>query len=178
VTHCCFDTTKRPASKTDLDPIEFANTKDALIDMAESAQSEEGKRILLVEDEAFVREPASQALQANGYSVVSAGNAIEALNLCVNAACAIDLLLVDIVMPDMTGVELAERFRRLHTQGRVLFMSGYAAEFSPWASSPANERQLRKPFTVDVLLAMVRSALNPIPISSPVEAELPIANRA
>jgi two-component system, cell cycle sensor histidine kinase and response regulator CckA len=166
----CFDSIDRLASKAEpAPPTDFTSTKAASIDTAESAQSEESKTILLVEDEAFVRNATSEVLQASGYKVISAANAIDAWNLCTNSVRTIDLLLADIVMPGMSGVELAEKFRRLHTESRVLLMSGHAAEFSRWASSPFREMQLNKPFTVDVLLAVVRSALRPTFATLPAE---------
>jgi CheY-like chemotaxis protein len=119
--------------------------------------------ILLVEDDPFVREAANEALQTAGYKIVSARNAIEALTILCNCAQPIDLLLTDIVMRGMGGFELAEEFRASHPNSRILLMSGHAPEFSQLGSSCFPNILLRKPFTVDELLAAVRGVLNKTP---------------
>jgi two-component system, cell cycle sensor histidine kinase and response regulator CckA len=82
--------------------------------------------ILLVEDEEAVRELVASVLRERGYTVLVADNAGHALDLLREAEPA--LLLTDLVMPQMSGGELAERAREQHPTIRVLFMSGYAGE--------------------------------------------------
>jgi two-component system cell cycle sensor histidine kinase/response regulator CckA len=82
-------------------------------------------RVLLVEDEGAVRELLSSALERNGFDVVTAGSAEEALTL---ASPAFQILLSDISLPGMSGVQLARQLRRSLPSLRVLLMSGYARE--------------------------------------------------
>ncbi|HEX2871789.1 MAG TPA: ATP-binding protein [Polyangiaceae bacterium] len=81
--------------------------------------------ILLVEDEAQVRAIVKRTLERGGYAVLSASNPEEALRLCETSLLQIDLLLTDVVMPQMNGRELAERIRVLRPTIKTLFMSGY-----------------------------------------------------
>ena len=81
--------------------------------------------ILLVEDEAQVRAIVKRTLERGGYAVLSASSPEEALRLCETSLMHIDLLLTDVVMPQMNGRELAERVRALRPTIKTLFMSGY-----------------------------------------------------
>jgi PAS domain S-box-containing protein len=87
--------------------------------------------VLLVEDEAAVRVAARRILERAGYSVLEAADGREALHVCDargRSATPIDLLLTDMVMPEMSGRELAARFRELHPTGAIAFMSGYTQD--------------------------------------------------
>jgi len=81
--------------------------------------------ILLVEDEPQVRAIVKRALERGGYAVLSASGPEEALRICETTLTRIDLLLTDVVMPQMNGRELAERVRVLRPSSKTLFMSGY-----------------------------------------------------
>src|SRR6185503_17191296 len=83
--------------------------------------------ILLVEDNEMVLDLTRSMLQSLGYTVLSAESARAALSLCESPDRAIDLLISDVVMPDMKGPELRDRARSLRPRLNVLFMSGYAA---------------------------------------------------
>ncbi len=84
--------------------------------------------ILLVEDEAFVRKVTAEVLESAGYRLVIAESAEEAL--AYRGRPAPDLLLADVVMPGMSGRELAAEFTCLYPSTRVLLMSGYAGELT------------------------------------------------
>jgi two-component system cell cycle sensor histidine kinase/response regulator CckA len=84
--------------------------------------------ILMVEDDAKVREAALRSLRERGYSVVEAANGWEALRAAEDRSTPIALLLTDIVMPHMGGRELVERLRALRPQIKVLYTSGYAEQ--------------------------------------------------
>jgi CheY-like chemotaxis protein len=81
--------------------------------------------ILLVEDEDQVRAIVLNILQRQGYRVVAAKNAAEALRHCETEPAPIHLLLTDVVMPEMSGPELARRLLLVRPQLKVLCMSGY-----------------------------------------------------
>jgi two-component system, cell cycle sensor histidine kinase and response regulator CckA len=82
--------------------------------------------VLLVEDEDAMREVTRRILSRNGRQVLVAGSGEEAVNLASSHQGGIDLLLTDVVMPQMLGKEVAERIRAVQPDIRVLYMSGYA----------------------------------------------------
>jgi two-component system, cell cycle sensor histidine kinase and response regulator CckA len=84
-------------------------------------------RILLVEDDEMVREITKDILEEIGYTVLAANNPQEAVALCENRDTAIDLLLTDVVMPEMSGKELGNRIAAIRPGIKVLFMSGYTS---------------------------------------------------
>jgi CheY-like chemotaxis protein len=86
---------------------------------------EGSETVLLVEDEKIVRNLGVRILAGSGYRVMHAGNGDEAIRLAMEHGERIDLLLTDVVMPGMSGRELANRFSRIHPEARVLFTSGY-----------------------------------------------------
>jgi two-component system cell cycle sensor histidine kinase/response regulator CckA len=81
--------------------------------------------ILLVEDEPRLRELARHVLQENGYTVLEAKSAMDALHISASYGKPIHLLLTDVVMPEMGGRALAERLLPLHPSMKAIFMSGY-----------------------------------------------------
>jgi two-component system, cell cycle sensor histidine kinase and response regulator CckA len=116
--------------------------------------------VLVVEDDADLREVVSRMLGRAGYRVRSAANGEEALGLAGPGAEAIDLLVTDVVMPRMSGKDLAQRLTELRPGLRVLFMSGYAQPgLGPMSSLEPGVVLLEKPFSEQVLLARVRSVL-------------------
>jgi CheY-like chemotaxis protein len=121
--------------------------------------------ILLVEDEAFVREATAEALQSVGYTVLIARSATEALEAHRRSSQPVDLLLADVVMPGMSGYELAAEFLALCPSAPVLLMSGYVDELGFCSSSPDSKtyidckKYLGKPFSIASLLGKVREAL-------------------
>src|SRR5262249_1948160 len=116
-----------------------------------------GATILLVEDEPGVPDLAREVLQMNGYRVLGAPAGPEAVESARGCAGAIDLLLTDVVMPGMTGGEVAQRFRDLRPGGRVLYMSGYTNDdIVRHGVLEATASFLQKPFTLEALLRKVR----------------------
>jgi two-component system cell cycle sensor histidine kinase/response regulator CckA len=114
--------------------------------------------ILLVEDQVEVRRFAATLLRECGYLVIESRDGEEALAQC--AAQRLDLLLTDVVMPKMSGTELAARVRSAQPHVRVLFMSGYSDEVLSWPSgSRQNAGFIQKPFTVHGLASKVREIL-------------------
>jgi DNA-binding NtrC family response regulator len=111
--------------------------------------------ILLVEDDPVVRAAAARILQSAGYRVLCAGNGADALTLADEHAEEIELVLTDVVMPRMSGPELARRLCRRHPGLTVLYCSGY----SDVALDPTM-RIIRKPFSAASLTDGVRRALD------------------
>jgi CheY-like chemotaxis protein len=117
------------------------------------------KTILLVEDEEFVRRLTGEVLQSAGYVLVIAASAADALKICRKYSEAVDLLLADVVMPGLSGRELAAEFRNLYPSGEVLLMSGYPEQLALCSLSAGKQKYLAKPFSVDLLLQRVREML-------------------
>jgi CheY-like chemotaxis protein len=125
--------------------------------------------ILLVEDELFVREAASEALEWAGYRVVIAKSATQALEVYGKCHEPIDLVVSDVVMPGMSGHELANQFVALVPQVRIILMSGYAEQLISRELSPYRREYIAKPFSIPTLLKKVREVLdrNPFDLGVP-----------
>jgi CheY-like chemotaxis protein len=117
--------------------------------------------VLLVEDDAAVREAAARALRSGGYRVIAAAGAARALEALKAEAHPPAMLVTDVVMPEITGRELADQLRREQPGLKVLFLSGYAQDLIGRAGvlDPA-ESFLAKPFTAASLLSRVRKVLD------------------
>jgi DNA-binding NtrC family response regulator len=126
-----------------------------------SANMGEGSEtVLLVEDEAIVRELVGDILRAHGYHVLESGEPEAALRLAAAYEAQIDLLLTDVVMPQMDGRKLAEQLTTLRPELKVLYMSGYTESvIAPQDAAGRVIAFLQKPFTIDGLLQKVRSVL-------------------
>ncbi len=117
--------------------------------------------ILLVEDEVDLRDMAAEMLEARGYTVLKALSATEAPGLAAEHAGPIHLLLTDVVMPRVSGREVATRVTARHPETRVLYMSGYADEaISHHGLLTPGTALLSKPFTDDALARKVREVLD------------------
>jgi two-component system, cell cycle sensor histidine kinase and response regulator CckA len=115
--------------------------------------------ILLVEDEAFVREVTHVVLESAGYRVVTARNAVEALAERERMS-HVDLLLTDVVLPGKSGRALACDLRSRQPSLVVLFVSGYAMQLSEIEAARPVEAFLPKPFSAAALLRKVRQMLD------------------
>lgn len=121
-----------------------------------------GETILLVEDEPAVLRVTARLLTQLGYRVLSAGHAHDALVVARTHEAAIHLLLTDVLMPDMNGVELARAVQALLPDIRVLFMSGYTADTLRDAKPDGRATLLvQKPFGREAMSRAVRTALGP-----------------
>ena len=138
-------------------PVVVAPEHEAASSGAAALPGESGARILLVEDEVAVRALVERILRRAGYEVLAAADAARALELEA-AAERIDLLLSDVVMPGMSGIELAREIRAKRPETRVLLISGYTEE-SVGSSGPGSLDLLGKPFTDNELLTRIRSIL-------------------
>jgi two-component system cell cycle sensor histidine kinase/response regulator CckA len=124
------------------------------------SQGSTAKTILLVEDEAFVRRAIAEVLGSAGYGLMIAGSAAEAFAVCHKRFGSIDLLLADVVMPGMSGRELAAEFETRYPSAQVLLMSGYPEQLALCELSTSEKKYLAKPFSIGALLQRVREALN------------------
>jgi hypothetical protein len=116
--------------------------------------------VLVVEDQAEVRKYAAAALQAYGYRVIQAENAGAALLLCELGRERIDLVLTDVVMPNMSGRELADRLAKHWPGIKVLFMSGYTDDtIMQHGVLEEGAMFIQKPFSPDQLAMKVREVL-------------------
>jgi PAS domain S-box-containing protein len=116
--------------------------------------------ILLVEDEEVVRNVGVRTLRRAGYNVLEASNGADALLIAAQHLASIHLLLTDVVMPTMGGVELAARLRAMRPDLRVLFMSGHTGERATRADlTREGNGLLDKPFSPTALLRAVRASL-------------------
>lgn len=116
--------------------------------------------ILTVEDEESLRTLTRTCLKSNNYSVLDSPNGAAAIVLAENYPGPIHLLLTDVVMPGMSGSELAKRLMASHPEIKVLYMSGYAnALMDEHGILEADALLLEKPFTLHSLLTKVRQAL-------------------
>ena len=118
--------------------------------------------VLLVEDEEAVRVLARKTLEGFGYRTLEAGYGEEALKRSKEYGKKIDLLLTDVVMPGMSGREVADRLSLLHPEMKVLYMTGYAdSAIVHHGILEPGTALLLKPFTPDALAQKVREILDP-----------------
>jgi two-component system, cell cycle sensor histidine kinase and response regulator CckA len=131
--------------------------------LADSALSDASgsETVLLVEDEVAVRRLGRRILERKGYRVLEAESGAAAIRLFEHMAPAITLLVTDVVMPGMSGTELARRLRSMKPSLRVLFTSGYTADaIAQQGGFEAGTAFLEKPFTPDALAQKVRDVLD------------------
>ena len=127
----------------------------------EQAPQTGDETVLLVEDEESVRGLLAYMLHSRGYRVLQAASGDEALPLFETHAAEIDLVLTDIVMPGMSGVELAARLRQMRAEMPIVFMSGYSGDvLTRTGPLPEGMSFLPKPLRPDVLAAKLREALD------------------
>lgn len=131
-----------------------------------------GEVVLVVEDEMVLRTAVCRMLRLAGYTVLDAGDGTAALALMHDYRAPAQLLITDVVMPEMEGTELVAFLRSLCPSLRVIYMSGYKQEYLDLHPDLEDGSAfLPKPFTVERLMALVRELLdrewNPAWSSSP-----------
>jgi two-component system cell cycle sensor histidine kinase/response regulator CckA len=114
--------------------------------------------ILLVEDEAFVREVTREVLQSAGYRVLTAKNSLEAVHIFNQNGGEVRLLLTDVILPGQTGRDLAEQLLEDNPRLKVLLVTGYPEQIAEQNLSDAG--LLAKPFSTGMLLQRVRHILD------------------
>jgi CheY-like chemotaxis protein len=119
-----------------------------------------GETILLVEDEPSILRLGKRLLERMGYRVLAANGAAEALHLAEEHGGKVDLLLSDVIMPEMNGRELAQEVLRRYPRVKHLFMSGYTADvIANQGVLDEGVNFIQKPFNYDDLARAVRAAL-------------------
>ncbi|MGB7212589.1 MAG: PAS domain S-box protein [Gemmatimonadales bacterium] len=117
--------------------------------------------ILVVEDEPGIRRLLERTLAANGYTVIAATDALDAVTRLAQLKTPLDLLATDVVMPGMGGRELADQVRATHPGTKILFLSGYTEDaIIRQGIYPLTNAFLEKPFTPADLLRKVRTVLD------------------
>jgi two-component system cell cycle sensor histidine kinase/response regulator CckA len=125
------------------------------------ADARGSETILVVEDEVEVRTLAVAGLESFGYLVYGASTGKEALDLCRELADKIDVVVTDVVMPDMNGREVARQIAEIHPGARILFTSGYTADvIAHRGELDADVDYLPKPFTPESLARKIREILS------------------
>jgi len=134
-----------------------------------------GETILLVEDDPPIRRLIRRSLDGQGYQLLEACNGLEALGLLADHHGPIDLLVTDVVMPQMDGFTLGERLVESHPETRVLFLSGYADQSARvrHALKKVGSAFLLKPFTQSGLLQKICVQLDTAAGRGPVLAQSP-----
>jgi signal transduction histidine kinase/ActR/RegA family two-component response regulator len=119
-----------------------------------------GETIMVVEDEPFVRKLAIKILERNGYHVLDTVDPNDALEQCRTYADTIHLLLTDIIMPQMSGTDLAREILTIRPDIRILFMSGYTDDLlGEYGVLNDDVNFIAKPFNQDALIEKIKSAL-------------------
>jgi len=116
--------------------------------------------VLVAEDDEPVRKLISRTLRKEGYTVLECAEAREAIAKARNSDPRLDMLITDVVMPSMTGVQLAEKLRKTLPSLPVLFVTGCSDRASLGTDAAGAEKVLTKPFTPENLVQAVRSALD------------------
>ena len=124
-------------------------------------RSPKGETVLVVEDEEALRLVTQRIFTRNGYHVITAANGPEAIDVALGHPGEIHLLVTDVVMPHMLGMEVAEKMRAVKPGIEVLFMSGYARPvLASQGRLDPNVALVEKPFSEATLLAVAGQVLN------------------
>jgi signal transduction histidine kinase len=138
------------------------------------------KTVLVVEDEREVRELACEFLKVAGYSVLTAEDGLEALDIANRLGKSIDVVLTDIVMPKMRGPALAKRLKSLLPQVKFIYMTGYLEQSAPGDDFLQDAYFLQKPFSRETIVSQVGESLKDSPLPKrlpkpkPVPESLPV----
>jgi two-component system, cell cycle sensor histidine kinase and response regulator CckA len=123
-----------------------------------------GERILLAEDDDALRRMAARALRTSGYDVIEAANGEEALECWDRHPQRIDMLVTDVAMPKIGGLELARLVRQRNAAIRVIYMSGYSqASIATPAELQPDASWISKPFSLRDFLLTIRISLEAAP---------------
>ena len=142
-------------------PLASGPASKAEAEHKQAALQRGSETILVVEDEAGVRELAGDFLRAHGYAVLEAKDGIEALEIAARHEGTIHMILTDMIMPRMSGAELVTRLQAIRPEIKAAFMTGYAEYATSGSETPSNQQSsiLQKPFSSTSLADMIRGVL-------------------
>lgn len=147
-----LDITARKRSETDENKPDYEPNENSI--------QNKNKSILLVEDEEIIREMMREILLTAGYSVTTAENGIEALNICETGGKTFDLLVTDFNMPQMNGRELAEKIKASCETVKVLFISGYTDDDDFLQNLSSGDKHfIAKPFSPETVTTRIAEIL-------------------
>jgi two-component system, cell cycle sensor histidine kinase and response regulator CckA len=127
--------------------------------MPEATQLGAGKTVLVVDDEDHTRQTIVRMLEAGGFTVVTATNGSEALDLLAAKSSEIDMVLSDVTMPEMNGIDLSYRIRDQYPSIPVAIVSGDVSELERSIIGRADVPFIKKPFHAESLYSAVREAI-------------------
>lgn len=116
--------------------------------------------VLVVEDEPTLRSASREFLETRGYRVLEAGEGAEALRICQSHRGPIDLLVTDVIMPGMNGIELAKSVLAARPEIRIIYMSGYTDQTVDKGALAPGSLFLQKPCNLPVLARAIRKAMD------------------
>ncbi len=140
--------------------IYLPRVKDAVTEPDRKGLAKGSETILLVDDEEGVRKLVFAVLKSNGYDVMEASNGASALAAYEKNGHKVDMVLTDVVMPQMSGFDLGKQLSERAPGLKILYMSGYRDNAIGGSGAEAPRAFLHKPFTPDVLLRKVREVLD------------------
>jgi CheY-like chemotaxis protein len=127
--------------------------------MAETMQIGAGKRVLVVDDHDPTRQTISRMLEAGGFEVIQASSGTEALACLSRQSDDIDMVLSDVTMPGMTGIDLSYQIRELYPTMPVAIVSGDVSELERSIIGRADVPFIKKPFHAESLFSAVNEAI-------------------
>ncbi|MFO7860955.1 MAG: response regulator [Desulfosalsimonas sp.] len=142
-------------------PGNAADSAETKAQRTEAIRESRGETILIVEDEPMLLELGKVMLQRLGYSVITAATPHEAIRAARENTGEIQLFITDVVMPEMTGRDLAERLQGIRPDMKCLFMSGYTADvIAHQGVLNKGVNFIQKPFSLNDLAKKIREVLN------------------
>ena len=134
----------------------FDSIEDAIEDIRR------GRMVLVVDDEELIRDLACEILRPHGYRTIMAKNGREAVSIYKSLFPEIKLVLMDVVMPEMDGIEASKKILETDPGAKILFSSGYSsrADLSEISRGSGPVLLIKKPFSPEKLLKAIRTCLN------------------
>ncbi len=159
--HCHSEAGKGTSFRIHFPVTEHAGAGETAEPAAPPAEARHGKRILVVEDEQEITAIVSMIIDRQGHTVRVAVDAEAALGLLENGAGPFDLVITDVMLPGMNGVQLSRHVLQRHPETKFLFMSGYSTEaIAQYGSFDEAANFIAKPFRIDAFLNKVQEMLH------------------